>query len=54
MNSIVVKSVRSDSIYKNIMEGLNRKGCFKTCNKIITSEIEESIIAEYKEMGGKL
>ncbi len=41
-------------VYKNIMEGLNRKGCFKTCNKIITPEIEEAIIAEYKEMGGKL
>ena len=41
-------------VYKNIMEGLNRKGCFKSCNKIITPEIEEKIIAEYKEMGGKL
>lgn len=41
-------------VYKNIMEGLNRKGCFKTCNKLITSEMEEEIIAEYKEMGGKL
>ncbi len=41
-------------VYKNIMEGLNRKGCFKSCNKIITPEIEEKIIDEYKEMGGKL
>ncbi len=41
-------------VYKNIMESLNRKGCFKSCNKIITLEIEEKIIAEYKEMGGKL
>ena len=40
-------------VYKNIMEGLNRKGCFKTCNKIITPEIEEKIVVEYKEMGGK-
>ena len=40
-------------VYKNIMEGLNRKGCFKTCNKIITPEIEEKIIVEYKELGGK-
>jgi possible helicase len=40
-------------VYKNIMEGLNRKGCFKTCNKIITPEIEEKIVDEYKEMGGK-
>ena len=38
---------------KIFMEGLNRKGCFKTCNKIITPEIEEKIIVEYKEMGGK-
>ena len=41
-------------VYKNIMEGLNRKGCFKSCNKIITPDIEEKIIAEYKEMGGRL
>lgn len=41
-------------VYKNIMEGLNRKGCFKTCNKIITPEIEKLIIAEYKDMGGRL
>lgn len=40
-------------VYKNIMEGLNRKGCFKTCNKLITPEIEEKIVVEYKEMGGK-
>ena len=41
-------------VYKNIMEGLNRKGCFQTCNKLITPEIEKKIIAEYEEMGGKL
>ncbi len=41
-------------VYKNIMEGLNRKGCFKSCNKIITPNIEKEIIAEYREMGGKL
>lgn len=41
-------------VYKNIMEGLNRKGCFKTCNKIITPEIETEVISEYKEMGGQL
>lgn len=41
-------------VYKNIMELLIRKGCFKECNKIITPEMEEKIIAEYKEMGGKL
>ena len=41
-------------VYKNIMEALNRKGCFKSSNKIITPEIEEKIIEEYKDMGGKL
>ena len=41
-------------VYKNIMEDLNRKGCFKSCNKIITPEIEKEVIAEYKEMGGRL
>ena len=41
-------------VYKNIMESLNRKGCFKSCNKIITPEVEEKIIAEYSETGGKI
>lgn len=41
-------------VYKNIMESLNRKGCFKSCDKLITSEIEAKIIAEYTENGGKL
>lgn len=41
-------------VYKNIMEGLNRKGCFKSCNKIIAPNIEKEIIAKYIEMGGKL
>ena len=45
---------KTPPVYKNIMEGLNRKGCFKSCNKIITPEIEEKILAEYKKMGGKL
>lgn len=46
--------VKTVPVYKNIMEELNRKGCFKSSNKIITPEIEEKIILEYKEMGGKL
>lgn len=41
-------------VYKNIMESLNRKGCFKNSDKIITPRIEEEIIEEYKEMGGRL
>jgi hypothetical protein len=41
-------------VYKNIMDDLNRKGCFKSCNKIIAPEIEEKIIVEYKEMGGRI
>ena len=41
-------------VYKNIMEALYRKSCFKNCDKIISSEIEEKIIDEYEEMGGKL
>lgn len=41
-------------VYKNIMESLNRKGCFKSCDKVITSELEAKIIAEYTENGGKL
>lgn len=41
-------------VYKNIMDDLHRNGCFKSCNKIITSEVEQEIIEEYKEMGGKI
>lgn len=41
-------------VYKNIMEALYRKGSFKDCTKIISPEIEEKIIDEYKNMGGKL
>ena len=48
-----MQGFKTAPVYKNIMEGLNRKGCFKTCNKIITPEIEEKIVDEYKEMGGK-
>ena len=45
---------RTTPVYKNIIEELHRKGCFKSCNKIITPEIEKSIIKEYVEIGGKL
>lgn len=41
-------------VYKNIMESLNRKGCFKSCNKLITPELEAEVIAEYTENGGRL
>jgi len=41
-------------VYKNIMDALHRKGAFKDCNKIISPELEEKIINEYKSMGGKL
>lgn len=41
-------------VYKNIMESLNRKGCFKSCNKLITPQLEAEVIAEYIENGGKL
>lgn len=41
-------------VYKNIMESLNRKGCFRSCNKLITPEIEAKVIAEYAENGGRL
>lgn len=45
---------RTAPVYKNIMEGLNRKGCFRSCGKIITPEVEEAVLNEYKELGGKL
>ena len=45
---------KTAKVYKNIMEALYRKGAFKDCNKIISPEIEEKIINEYKSMGGKL
>lgn len=40
-------------VYKNIMDELYRNGCFKTSNKIITPQIEEEVIREYNELGGK-
>ena len=41
-------------VYKNIMESLNRKGCFKTSDKLITPQLEAEVIAEYTENGGRL
>ena len=49
-----MQGYKTVSVYKNIMESLNRKGCFKSSNKIITPETEQKIVAEYKEMGGTL
>lgn len=41
-------------VYKNIMESLNRKGCFKSSDKLISPQLEAEIIAEYAENGGRL
>jgi len=46
--------VKTALVYKNIMESLNRKGCFKSCNKLITPQLEAEVIAEYTENGGRL
>lgn len=40
-------------VYQNIMDDLNRKACFKNSGKIITLELEETILGEYEENGGK-
>lgn len=40
-------------VYKNIMDDLQRKACFRTSSKIITPETEEMVIREYKENGGR-
>lgn len=45
---------RTVPVYKNIIETLNRKGCFKSCNKLITPQLEAKIIDEYIENGGRL
>lgn len=45
---------RTVPVYKNIIESLNRKGCFKSCNKLITSQLEAKVIDEYTENGGRL
>ncbi len=36
------------SVYQNIMEEMHRKGCFKGSEKLITPDIEERIMKEYK------
>lgn len=43
---------RTAPVYKNIMDDLHRKACFETSNKIITPELEQEILKEYKENGG--
>lgn len=40
-------------VYKQIMGQLERKGCFKYSNKLITPQLEAEVIAEYKKNGGK-
>lgn len=44
---------RTVPVYKHIMDDLQRKACFRTCNKLITPELQEVIYKEYKENGGK-
>ena len=44
---------KTASVYKNIMDDLHRKACFRTSNKIITPELEKVIYNEYIENGGK-
>lgn len=39
--------------YKNIMDDLHRKACFRASDKIITPEMEEIIWNEYIKNGGK-
>ena len=38
----------------NIMEDLNRKASFKNSNKLINNKLEQEIISEYVENGGKI
>lgn len=40
--------------YKNIMEDLNRKASFKNSNKLINNKLEQEIISEYVENGGRI
>lgn len=47
---------RTVPVYKNIMDDLQRKACFSTCNKLITPDLEKVIYEEYEEYeenGGK-
>lgn len=47
-----MKGFKTAPVYKNIMDDLYRKGCFKFSEKIITPKLEEYILTEYKENGG--
>ena len=49
-----IPGFRTVPVYKNIMESLNRKGCFKSCNKLITPQLEAEVLTEYTENGGRL
>ncbi len=40
---------RTAPVYKNIMESLNRKGCLKSADKLITPELENEVLDEYQE-----
>ena len=44
---------RTVCVYQNIIDDLHRKACFGTSNKVITSEKESEILAEYNKRGGK-
>lgn len=49
-----IKGFKTVPVYKNIMDDLNRKGCFKFSGQIITPELEEDILREYRENGGRV
>lgn len=38
-------------VYKNIMEDLNRKACFKGCEKLISPELEQQLMKKIQESG---
>ncbi len=40
-------------VYENIISDLERHGCFAKTSKLIPTDLEKSILAEYKAMGGK-
>jgi len=48
-----ISGVRTVSVYKNIMDDLNRKAAFRTSDKIITPDIEKLVLQEYVENGGR-
>lgn len=40
-------------VYENIISELRRKACFASSSKLIDSNLEKTIVAEYKNMSGK-